>query len=227
MATTLRYVGTPTKRIDAPDKLKGVELFAADVRLPGMAHARLVASPHASARIAALDGDSEVQTYVELEAGGKEAFARMIRGDRYAPYTWRVRHFREHDAHETWIRVQPEGPGVAHAACVAAGFEPAVHFDARTEEVALELVAAGLGVAFVSSLPGATEWPGVVLRDLGARAPVRRAVTIARSEPSRSAIFGVMASGSGVGSDSPCATSGSGWSGMATPSPPSTDLADP
>src|SRR3954447_13030571 len=55
MATTLRYVGTPTRRIDAPDKLRGVELFAADVQLRGLAHARLVTSPHASARIVALD----------------------------------------------------------------------------------------------------------------------------------------------------------------------------
>jgi DNA-binding transcriptional LysR family regulator len=88
-------------------------------------------------------------------------------------------------AHETWIRVQPEGPGVAHAACVAAGFEPAVHFDARTEEVALELVAAGLGVAFVSSLASTTKWPGTVLRDLGPRSPVRRVVAIARPEAFR------------------------------------------
>lgn len=55
MTATLRYVGTRTKRIDAPDKLKGVELFAADLQLPGMVHARLVTSPHASARIIALD----------------------------------------------------------------------------------------------------------------------------------------------------------------------------
>lgn len=55
MTATLRQVGTPTKRIDAPDKLRGVELYAADVRLPGMAHARLLISPHASARIVALD----------------------------------------------------------------------------------------------------------------------------------------------------------------------------
>jgi DNA-binding transcriptional LysR family regulator len=83
-------------------------------------------------------------------------------------------------AHETWIRVQPEGPGVAYAACLAAGFEPAVHFDARTEEVALELVEAGLGVAFVSSLTAGPPRPGVALRDLGPRAPVRRVVAIAR-----------------------------------------------
>ena len=55
MATALRFVGTATKRIDAPDKLRGVERFAADLALPGMVHARLVTSPHASARIVAID----------------------------------------------------------------------------------------------------------------------------------------------------------------------------
>jgi DNA-binding transcriptional LysR family regulator len=83
-------------------------------------------------------------------------------------------------AHETWIRVQPEGPGVALAACVAAGFEPHVHFDARAEEVALELVAAGLGVAFVSALAHAPVPDGAVVRDIGERAPVRRVVALAR-----------------------------------------------
>ena len=60
-----------------------------------------------------------------------------------------------------------------------------MHFDARTEDVALELVAAGLGVAFVSSLPGTPARPGAVLRDLGPRAPVRRGVAIARPEAFR------------------------------------------
>ncbi|MGE5689276.1 MAG: LysR family transcriptional regulator [Pseudomonadota bacterium] len=83
-------------------------------------------------------------------------------------------------AEETWVRVQPDGPGVAHAACVSAGFEPRVHFDARSEEVALELVAAGLGVAFVSSLGALPVPDGAVLRDLGDRAPVRRVVAVSR-----------------------------------------------
>ncbi len=90
-------------------------------------------------------------------------------------------------ATETWVRVQPEGPGVAQAACVAAGFDPFVDFDAPTEAVAIELVAAGLGVAFVSSLAGIGAPDGVVLRDLGERAPVRRVVAIARSVELRSA----------------------------------------
>ncbi|HSC91913.1 MAG TPA: LysR family transcriptional regulator [Gaiellaceae bacterium] len=88
-------------------------------------------------------------------------------------------------ADETWIRVQPEGPGVAHAACVAAGFEPRVRFDARAEEVALELVAAGLGVALVSSLAAAPVPEGAVVRDLGERAPTRRVVAVARPEAFR------------------------------------------
>jgi DNA-binding transcriptional LysR family regulator len=83
-------------------------------------------------------------------------------------------------AAETWVRVQPEGPGVAHAACVAAGFEPSVHFDARSEDVALELVAAGLGAAFVSSLGRPPAPEGAVLCDLGDRAPVRRVVAVTR-----------------------------------------------
>ncbi len=58
---------------------------------------------------ATFGGDDEVQTYVELEAGGKDAFARLIRDGRYAPYSWRVRHFREHDPNETWIRFTPAG----------------------------------------------------------------------------------------------------------------------
>jgi CO/xanthine dehydrogenase Mo-binding subunit len=55
MATTLHYVGTPTKRIDSYEKLIGAERFAADLALPGMLHARLITSPHASARLASID----------------------------------------------------------------------------------------------------------------------------------------------------------------------------
>jgi CO/xanthine dehydrogenase Mo-binding subunit len=55
MTTTLQYVGTATKRIDSYEKLIGAELFAADLALPGMLHARLVTSPHASARILSID----------------------------------------------------------------------------------------------------------------------------------------------------------------------------
>jgi len=53
--------------------------------------------------------DSSVQTYVELEAGGAEAFRKMIEGDLYSPYTWRVRHFKAGQANETLIIFTPAG----------------------------------------------------------------------------------------------------------------------
>src|SRR5215203_5342483 len=86
-------------RMDRGEALQRARALAAEHRLgpPGFRQAATFAC------------DDEVQTYVELEAGGKEAFARMIREGRYAPYTWRVRHFREHDPNETWVRFTPEG----------------------------------------------------------------------------------------------------------------------
>jgi hypothetical protein len=53
--------------------------------------------------------DSDAQTFVELEGGGKDAFTRMLREGLYAAYTWRVRHFKEGEANETLIRFTPDG----------------------------------------------------------------------------------------------------------------------
>lgn len=53
--------------------------------------------------------DRQVQYYVELEAGGVEAFQQMLDGDLYEPYTWRVRHFQQQEANETRIRFTPDG----------------------------------------------------------------------------------------------------------------------
>ncbi|MDZ7359735.1 MAG: CPBP family glutamic-type intramembrane protease [candidate division KSB1 bacterium] len=53
--------------------------------------------------------DQEVQNFVELEGGGKEAFGRMLKEGLYSPYTWRVRHFKEGETHETLIRFTPKG----------------------------------------------------------------------------------------------------------------------
>lgn len=89
-------------------------------------------------------------------------------------------------ADETWIRVHPEGPGVARAACLAAGFEPRVGFDARGSRVAAELVRAGLGVAFLSILAMERPGEGIVLRELGESGPVRRVVALTRPAASRS-----------------------------------------
>ncbi len=53
--------------------------------------------------------DSEAQTFVELEGGGKTAFTNMLRERLYSAYTWRVRHFREGETNETLIRFTPDG----------------------------------------------------------------------------------------------------------------------
>jgi len=53
--------------------------------------------------------NSRVQNYVELEAGGAEAFREMLDGDLYSPYTWRVRLFRELEPNVATIRFTPQG----------------------------------------------------------------------------------------------------------------------
>ncbi len=58
---------------------------------------------------ASFDTDSDVQTYVELEVGGSEAFNQMITGTLYSPFTWHVRHFKEGETNETAIGFKPDG----------------------------------------------------------------------------------------------------------------------
>lgn len=53
--------------------------------------------------------DEDVQTFVELEAGGKQAFATMIREPYYAPYQWTVRHFKECEKNESLFKFKPDG----------------------------------------------------------------------------------------------------------------------
>jgi hypothetical protein len=53
--------------------------------------------------------DSETQTFIELEGGGKAAFTAMLRDGLYSAYTWRVRHFREGETNETMVRFTPDG----------------------------------------------------------------------------------------------------------------------
>ena len=55
MASELRYVGKPVSRDDAIDKVTGTARYTHDLAVPGMLHAALVTSPHASARIVKVD----------------------------------------------------------------------------------------------------------------------------------------------------------------------------
>ncbi len=54
-APGFRVVGTSPTRVDAADKVTGRAIFGADVRLPGTAVGRILRSPHAHARIRAID----------------------------------------------------------------------------------------------------------------------------------------------------------------------------
>jgi len=68
----LRLVGQRLKRADSPERLTGQVRFTGDLVLPGLLHARLVRSPHASARIVSID-----TTAAETIAG----VARVLRAE--------------------------------------------------------------------------------------------------------------------------------------------------
>ena len=53
--------------------------------------------------------DDRVRSFVELEAGGAEAFAGLMRDGPYFPYQWIVRHFRGGEVREVEFRFRPDG----------------------------------------------------------------------------------------------------------------------
>jgi xanthine dehydrogenase YagR molybdenum-binding subunit len=57
-AGPLETVGRPAERVDARARARGEVQYTADVRLPGMLHAAVLRSPHARARLAAIDLDA-------------------------------------------------------------------------------------------------------------------------------------------------------------------------
>ena len=50
-----------------------------------------------------------VKTFVELEAGGVEGFARLLKDPIFSPYTWQVRLFSEGVINETTVHFRPDG----------------------------------------------------------------------------------------------------------------------
>ena len=65
--------------------------------------------PDDSRQAASFRLDGEVCSFVELEAGGKEAYAEMLQGELYSPYTWVVRRFREGEINEATLLFRPDG----------------------------------------------------------------------------------------------------------------------
>ena len=97
-----------------PDAFSIVSLNITMDRERALSEARRIAEQHrlgppAFQQAAYFTLDSETQTFVELEAGGKEAFTQMMRDKLYSAYTWRVRHFKEGEANETLVRFTPDG----------------------------------------------------------------------------------------------------------------------
>jgi len=52
---TLKVVGTNAHRVDAVEKVSGRAIYTSDIQLPGMAHARILRSPVAHARLVKVD----------------------------------------------------------------------------------------------------------------------------------------------------------------------------
>ena len=53
--------------------------------------------------------DDRVRSFVELEGGGPEAFAGLLRDGPFHPYQWVVRHFRGGEVREVEVRFRSDG----------------------------------------------------------------------------------------------------------------------
>ena len=51
----LKVVGTNAQRVDALEKVSGKAVYTSDIQLPGMAHARILRSPVAHAKLVKVD----------------------------------------------------------------------------------------------------------------------------------------------------------------------------
>jgi hypothetical protein len=70
---------------------------------------RLDLAPAGAQRAVVFAHDGATQNFVELEAGGKPAFTRMLNGTLYSPYWWEVRLFKPGETAEARLRFRPDG----------------------------------------------------------------------------------------------------------------------
>ena len=71
--------------------------------------AKLNLAPEGARVAARFAHDAATQNYVELEGGGKPAFAALTKGDRYSPYWWEVRLFTLGTIAEAVVWLKPDG----------------------------------------------------------------------------------------------------------------------
>jgi DNA-binding transcriptional LysR family regulator len=76
---------------------------------------------------------------------------------------------------EDWVQTSAASPCARHVVrvCLEAGFEPRVSFETDDYETVQGLVAAGVGVALIPRLALSHRQPGLVVRKLEPRSPVR------------------------------------------------------
>jgi hypothetical protein len=86
-------------KMDRADALRSARMLAEKYTWP----------PGGFSEAAEFSGNQEAQNFIELEGGGKLELGRILKNKIFALYTWRVRHFKEGDPHETLVRFTPEG----------------------------------------------------------------------------------------------------------------------
>lgn len=83
--------------------------------------------------------DHDVQTYVELNAGGAAAYNMMVTGTLYSPYTWQVRHVQPLETNELIIRFKPDGSFYGFLETIAENTPGAALAPEEAEQIALNM----------------------------------------------------------------------------------------
>ena len=109
IAFSIKFFSTAFPIVNLDLKMNRPQALAYAATLAERFH--LGPTPHTQA--SSFETDTQVQTFVELEAGGKEAFTAMLKEKYYSPYTWHIRHFKEFDKNEVTIIFKPDGRGRA------------------------------------------------------------------------------------------------------------------
>jgi Type II CAAX prenyl endopeptidase Rce1-like len=127
-----------------PEAIPIVHLDITMTRQQAVEQARALASqfklaPEDARTAVVFNEDGTTQSYVELEGGGKETFARLVAGKAYAPYWWEVRLFKLGVIDETTIRFRPDGARNGFSRRVAEAYVRDEATKALSAEAALAL----------------------------------------------------------------------------------------
>lgn len=105
VAVALRLFPVAIPLVNLDVRMSRTEALAAGEAL----NARLKFAPAEARSAVQFNHDGATQNYVELEAGGRAAFAELTRGGVYSPYWWDVRLFAPGVIEEAVVRFKPDG----------------------------------------------------------------------------------------------------------------------